>query len=204
MTALILLAGGKGERMRSAIPKVFLPLDSKPIALHSYDTLSHLVDQIVVVCPKEYRHLFPNTAHFANPGSRRQDSLANGFSALTPCKRVLIHDAARPYITKEATLLLLADNSPASALATPVVNTIKETDENNVVTKTLKRETLWSVQTPQLLNYDLLKEALTTITHNVTDDVSLAEALGIPVKLILGDPTNTKITHPTDLLCAIS
>jgi len=210
MTALILLAGGRGTRLGSATPKVFLPLDDKPMALHAFETLSPLVSEVVVVCPEEYRSLFPKKTPFAEPGERRQDSVKNGFLTLKSNKFVLIHDAARPFVTKEAVIRLLEKGGPigAAALATPAQNTIKETDNKGLVKKTLDRSRLWDVQTPQLIRYDWLEEGLKT-DETVTDDVSLVERLGYPVLLVPGDPANVKITYPSDLAqaeaaCAIS
>lgn len=196
--------------MGDATPKVFLPLSGKPMALHALETLSPLVSEVVVVCPKEYRSLFPDNTTFAEPGERRQDSVKNGFSALKSNTFVLIHDAARPFVTKEAVLSLLKKGAPvgAAALATPAKNTMKEADSEGFVKKTLDRSSLWDIQTPQLIRYDWLEKGLKT-KETVTDDVSLVERLGYPVLLVPGDPANRKITYPSDLAeaeaaCAIS
>ena len=101
--SVILLAGGKGTRVRSPIPKVFLPLKGKPIVLHSFELFQSLekVTEIVVVCPPNYQHLFPPNTCFAFPGNTRQDSVKNGFEK-TSCPHILIHDGARPFISIES------------------------------------------------------------------------------------------------------
>jgi 2-C-methyl-D-erythritol 4-phosphate cytidylyltransferase len=214
--SIILLAGGIGSRLGSKEPKQFLQLGTKPIARHSLDTFlesSLIIQEIIVVCEELYQSFFYSPLkdlRFAKPGKERQLSVLNGFQALsTPVDFVMIHDTARPFITQKEILLLFEEGSKvgAATLATPVTSTIKKTDSNNFVTSTLPRDSLWEIQTPQLLSYHLLKEGLEKATKDdliMTDDVSLAELLNHPVKLVKGNPLNFKITTQKDLILAHS
>lgn len=208
---LVLLAGGQGARMQTPLPKQFLLLDEKPIAQHSLDILLKCASivETVIVCASEYRESF-NGYHvaFADPGTRRQDSLYNGLKCLSSTlKWVCVHDAARPFITLEMLERLIASRNEvkAATLAVPVKSTIKETCENAFVTRTLERSSLWEIQTPQLVSKEVLEAGFGfAIEHalTVTDDVSLAELIGHPVKLVFGGYQNIKITTPEDLLIA--
>jgi len=120
------------------------------------------------------------------------------------CEFVLIHDSARPFIEKKdvENLLLEGMDVGAATLATPVKNTIKSVDQNHHVQQTLKRECLYEIQTPQLLKKDLLKTGLHVARSrnlHFTDDVSLAELVNHPVKIVMGSDKNIKITTPKDL-----
>ena len=206
--SIILLAGGKGTRMGSPIPKVFLPLNGKPIALHSFELFQSLpyTHEIIVVCPQDYHHLFPQNTLFACPGKERQDSVKNGFEK-TSFDTILIHDAARPFITKEAIDKLLDEglSTGAATLGTPLKYTIKEVSLDRIVKKTLDRSLLYAMQTPQLLKRDILQKGLDAARAQnltLTDDVALAELIEHPVKIVPGPSRNIKITTPEDLQLA--
>ncbi|NGX38871.1 MAG: 2-C-methyl-D-erythritol 4-phosphate cytidylyltransferase [Chlamydiae bacterium] len=195
--------------MGASLPKQYLPLSGQPIACYSFVLLSRLtsIDSIVVVCEEEYETLFEG-AIFARPGPRRQDSLAKGLEkAPSDTDLILVHDAARPLIAEEDVLRVIdaAKIHGAATLATPVKATIKEGDPNQMVTKTLKRSTLFEIQTPQVVRKEILQEGLAHANENnltVTDDVSLAELLLKPTKLVEGSNDNIKITTPEDLAFA--
>ncbi|MBI5346302.1 MAG: 2-C-methyl-D-erythritol 4-phosphate cytidylyltransferase [Chlamydiae bacterium] len=204
--SLIFLAGGKGLRMGLDTPKQFIPIKNKILALYSFEIFLSIkeISQIVVVCEKEFQHFFGSKTMFAPPGKRRQDSVYNGLQKLDQCTDlVLIHDSARPFIEKESVLNLINEglNYKAAVLASSVASTIKEC-ENNFVVKTLSRSRLFEIQTPQALEYNLLKQGFEYIQKNnleVTDDVSIAEILGHKVKIVTGKPNNIKITTQHDL-----
>ena len=137
--SLIFLCGGTGQRLQSQIPKQYLTLNKKPVFLHSLETFQKNPDifEIIVVCGKEYQHLFQGDFVFASPGKTRQDSVYNGFKKITSTDFVIIHDGARPNI-KETDLLNLMKNTKnyqALTLGIPVTSTIKESDTNNIVKK---------------------------------------------------------------------
>lgn len=207
----ILLAGGIGSRMNQAVPKPFIPLIDKPIALHSFELLaSHpAISEIIVVCGDAHHTRFPRLAHpvvkFAKPGFRRQDSVFNGLVLISEkADLVCIHDSARPLLFRSdlQNVLSEAEKCGAAALAVPVKQTIKQVDLDGFVTETLDRSFLWEAQTPQVIKPDLLKQGF-RIAHEkdmtVTDDISLVELLGHPVKLVQGSYQNLKITTPEDL-----
>lgn len=198
----ILLAGGRGKRFGTAIPKQFLPLNGKPVALHSYHLFQKIIwiQEIIVVVAPAYAHHFPNTPH-AKPGLRRQDSVQNAL-ALATHPLVLIHDAARPFVTLTDcnNLYKTAQEKGAALLATPIQSTIKQAAQNNLVLSTVPREHLFAAATPQLMPRDQLKNAFARFPNrNFTDDTSLLEAAGYPVHIEPGDPCNIKITTPHDL-----
>jgi len=207
---VILVAGGTGTRMGSSLPKQYLPLAEKPLAQHSLDLFLQLqeLQELIVVCAPEYQFHFSGQTRFALPGVLRQDSVWNGLQQLDPSiDLVCIHDAARPLITLPLIhkVLQAAKTTGAATLAMPLKFTVKKGSEDQLVEDTPNRSTLWEIQTPQVLRRDWLEEGFTYArTHNqiVTDDVSLIEPLGYPVKLVNGCYTNLKITTPEDLVLA--
>lgn len=215
--SVILVAGGNGMRMGASVPKQYLPLNGKPVVLHSFSLFAELpgVREIIVVCDEQYRSLFPllriPRLLFASPGIRRQDSVWNGFcKAAAESQLICIHDSARPLLSAEDCRAVLEEGLTygAAVLATPVKYTIKSSTAEGFVRKTLDRRVLWDIQTPQVvipkwLHAGFVKaRALDDLT--VTDDVSLVELLGHPVKLVKGSDSNIKITTPTDLRSAES
>ena len=201
--SVILLAGGQGTRFGNATPKTFVPLNGKPVVLHSFDLFASMqkVSEIIVVCPSDYHSLFPKGALFAKPGKRRQDSVKNGL-VKTSGKYILIHDGARPFVEKKDILKLLEEGTPigAATLGIPVTHTIKKVSAENHVEETLDRNTLFEIHTPQLLRRNLLEEGFEAAQQStVTDDVALVERMGHPVKIVEGSPRNIKITYPVDL-----
>jgi len=212
----VLVAGGAGSRMGGATPKQFLLLKGKAIALHSLELFlqSSSIDEIAIVCSLVYQPLFENAigdckkVSFALPGIRRQDSVYNGVRALSErISYVCIHDAARPFIAaKELEEVIAAGRQwGAATLAIPVKGTIKQVNQELFVDCTPARSLLFEAQTPQVLQKQLLLDAFDKCYAdklNVTDDVSLAELIGRPVKIVQGSYKNIKITTPEDLTVA--
>jgi 2-C-methyl-D-erythritol 4-phosphate cytidylyltransferase len=208
---VILAAGGVGTRMKTTTPKQFLLLNGKPIAQHSLDLFDSIpeIAEIVIVCAAEFRHQFSVEScraiiTFAEPGSRRQDSVYNGLQALTlDHSLVCVHDAARPYVTRPLVerVFIEARKHGAAVAAMPVKFTIKEANALGMVVKTPDRALLWEIQTPQVIELALLKAGFDHAHRHqltVTDDVSLVEHLGEGVKLVEGCYSNIKITTPED------
>lgn len=214
MITLIFLAGGVGSRMGASIPKQYLPLKGKPIALHSFEVFTQILEitEIVVVCEPEYQHLF-SPAIFAKPGPRRQDSVYSGLQKSTQ-EMIFIHDSARPFFEAKYVPLLIdaVKTTGAAALATPMTSTIKQCTVNHLVEKTLDRSSVWNMQSPQALWRTLMIRAFDHIQKHhltVTDDLSMVEAMGLPTRIVPSTPRNFKITTPFDLavaetLCAIN
>jgi 2-C-methyl-D-erythritol 4-phosphate cytidylyltransferase len=141
-------------------------------------------------------------------GKRRQDSVKNGMDALPKDEDiVVIHDGVRPFVTKN----MIEDSIHAAVrygaviVAMPVKDTIKMSNPDGTVLKTLDRESLWQIQTPQTFQAKVIKEAYHRATEDGfagTDDASLVERLGVKVHILPGSYTNIKITTPEDLLLA--
>ncbi|MDD4986466.1 MAG: 2-C-methyl-D-erythritol 4-phosphate cytidylyltransferase [Dehalococcoidales bacterium] len=136
-------------------------------------------------------------------GKCRQDSVAAGLSHLAGCCWVVIHDGARPLLTEDLISrgLVAAGETGAAVAAVPVSDTIKLA-EGGFVCETLPRDKLWAVQTPQVFRVDIINEACRRADGEVTDDASLVERMGCPVKLYSGSYDNIKITTPGDLALA--
>lgn len=214
---VVLLAGGKGKRMNSAIPKQFIPLLGKPVFLRSLDifrSMEGIVSNIVIVLDKSYRNEFSyilqedNRITWADPGIERQDSVFNGLNIIpNSCSIVAIHDSARPLVTIEEVTNVLLDGIKygAAVLGVPMKATVKESADSMFVLRTVDRSKLWEIHTPQVASKALFLEGFAKVKKEnleVTDDVSVIEALGKPVRLTLGQYTNIKLTTPDDLKVA--
>ena len=210
----IIVAAGSSQRMQGT-DKVFSLLLGKPVLAHSIQTFLSCeeIDCLVVVLQPERIDLgidmvkkygWELRVTIVAGGERRQDSVCNGLKALGDSSIVLIHDGARPCI--ETSLIMesiqAVQETGAATAAIPVSNTIKKTNASDIVTETLDRSQLWSVQTPQVFHTDLLLAAHSTIKQDVTDDAAMVELMGTKVKVFMGAHSNIKITHPTDLLIA--
>ena len=215
----VLLAGGKGSRMKASIPKQFLELCGAPILHHSLDLfLNQLPAPFValVVDPlyqPDYQALverYEGRLALANPGVERQGSVENGLATLVKmsdgaCTYAAIHDSARPLVTVTEIQNVVQDAKQvgAAVLAVPCKATIKESDDGGeTVLRTVPRSRLFEVHTPQVIRIDTLQRGFEKVAQEdlqVTDDVSIVEALGEPVKLTMGEYTNLKITTPEDM-----
>jgi 2-C-methyl-D-erythritol 4-phosphate cytidylyltransferase/2-C-methyl-D-erythritol 2,4-cyclodiphosphate synthase len=199
-------------------PKQYHLLAGVPILVHTVRAFidNSLIDRIVVVVAPEWidqtHALFDsyeiNGANLAlvAGGSRRQDSVQAGLKALDDDTAiVLVHDGARPLVSREIIerCYLAALHYGAGIAAVPVKDTLKRGDDTGRVTATIDRTCLWQAQTPQAVRKELLVKAF---RHNgdadVTDESSLLEKAAIPVSLVEGAETNIKITRPEDLLLA--
>jgi 2-C-methyl-D-erythritol 4-phosphate cytidylyltransferase len=208
-------AGGTGTRMGGTVPKQFLELDGKPILYYTLKTLQDcgIITELILVVPeKEYDNAC--TDWLGKPeivtkvvvgGEKRQDSVYNGFCELSPqTEIVLVHDGVRPFLSHQMIQESVdaAREYGAAITAIPVNDTIKKVDVSGLVSKTVDREGLWRVQTPQVFRYELLEEAFKKANSNKfygTDEGTLIEHLGKPVKVVEGSEQNIKITRPEDL-----
>lgn len=218
--SVVLLSGGVGKRMGANMPKQYLPLRGQPIAVYSFLTFASMkeVGEIVVVCDPTYEGVFleaqarsslPQSAlKFARPGKERQDSVFSGLQQVqSAAALVAVHDSARPLVSVAETRKVLADASQhgAAVLGVPSKATVKEADGKGFVARTLNRSLLWEMQTPQVIRPQLLKDGFSLVQTEgleVTDDVSIVEHLGHPVKITEGLYTNIKVTTPDDMLVA--
>lgn len=212
---MIIAAAGSGERMGLGRNKVLLPLNGVPILIRSavaFSAHSWVREIVITVRPEDCQEVEEmlrrwNLAEckLAIGGPRRQDSVAAGLAALNPnLDWVLVHDAARPLVDPEiiAAAYSAVRKYQAVGVAVPVKDTIKLVDDNEFVVDTPLRAKLWAIQTPQAFSFRLIKEAYARAEREnweATDDCSLVERLGVPVKLIPGSYRNIKITTAEDL-----
>ena len=221
--AAIVLAAGKGSRMKSDVPKQYLILNGKPLlyyALRAFE--DSFVDEIVLVtgagqesyCQKEIveKYGFQKVTHVIAGGKERYDSVYRGICALDGADYVYIHDGARPFID-DALLLRAKENVEqyhACAAGMPSKDTIKIVDKDGFVADTPQRKYTWMIQTPQVFDYLLIRDAYEQLYQHmpevqITDDAMVVETmLQTPVKLYEGSYNNIKITTPEDLVIAES
>lgn len=217
---VIVPAAGRGMRMREDISKQYLPLAGKPILAHTLVVLEQCraIDEVILAvrgndiahCREEVVEKFAlkKAKEIIAGGERRQDSVYNALKMIKAnCDLVLIHDSVRPFITEEIVLRTIeeAELHGAVAAAVPITDTIKQGDGDGFVKRTLNRDELWSIQTPQGFEYDLIRKAYSKAHEDGfygTDDASLVERIGHPVKIIEGSLENIKITTPEDLIIA--
>jgi 2-C-methyl-D-erythritol 4-phosphate cytidylyltransferase len=204
--------------MAEGVPKVFLPMGGAPLlaqTLQQFEICSE-VDEVIILAPPEKgmqlaeelvrRFGFQKVSRIVPGGTERQDSVYAGLKALgLYTDIVLIHDGARPFITPDLIGRVVSETrvSKAVVAAIPVRDTMKEIGEDGTVLKTLNRDRLWEIQTPQGFLYSLLLRAYEKAYEDQfygTDDAALVERLGIEVKVVHGSRFNLKITTPEDLV----
>lgn len=209
----IIVAAGAGKRFGSA--KQFALLRGKSVLERSLEAFAAHpeVDEIVLVLPTDedgirYRERGGKVVAVVPGGERRQDSVVRGLERLDsgPADIVLVHDAVRPLVSEEviSRVIAKARECGAAVAAVPVEDTIKEA-AGGVVVRTLERENLQRVQTPQAFAREVLERALRKAREDEfygTDEAALVERTGHPVAVVLGDRRNIKITTAADLKIA--
>lgn len=216
----IILAGGTGKRMGTSTSKQFLLLDNKPIIVHTLQVFEECrpVDGIYLVVNQKdlpvmqeeilETYKFNKVLKLVIGGRLRQDSVRNGLEAIeNPCDIVVIHDGARPFVPPSFIEkgIFLMEMFDAVIPALPVKDTIKVVSKEGFVVKTLDRDSLWNIQTPQTFKYDLIAKAYREGMNKKFygyDDATFLEHMGKKVKVIEGSPYNIKITTPEDLIIA--
>jgi 2-C-methyl-D-erythritol 4-phosphate cytidylyltransferase len=211
----IITAAGNSHRYGE--DKIFAELAHKPLLAWSVDTCqsSAVINSIVIVLnPNNIMtgkklasdRNWSKVTDICQGGSRRQDSVFHGLKKLGSCDWVLIHDGARPFLTSSLILsgLDAAQETGSAIAAVPVTDTIKISHKNYLVDSTMGRDSLWSVQTPQIFRFDIISQAYQKTSEDVTDDATLVEKMGYPVKLYMGSYHNIKITTREDLVIAES
>jgi 2-C-methyl-D-erythritol 4-phosphate cytidylyltransferase len=220
----IVLAAGFGLRMKSNVTKPLIKINSQPILIYSLKILSNhnqIRDIVLVVNSKNSQRVFSLVEKYrikkikaiVSGGRFRQYSVMEGLKALdNRTDLVLIHDAVRPFINSDmvSSLIREAKRSGAAIVGVPVKVTIKQTRSHKpqatskvIVEKTLDRNNLWEVQTPQVFQKKLIIQAYKRFgnTH-VTDDANLVEKMGRKVRVLPGSYNNIKITTSEDLVIA--
>jgi len=216
---VIVAAGGRSHRFGRKLPKQFQRLGQKSVLAWSLERFSHnrSVRSIVVVVPEEYLLRasrvvraggFRKVHAIVSGGRERQGSVARGLQALGPeCRLVLVHDAARPLIDPGVIRGVIegARRFGAAMAAVRVRDTIKRERRKRFSGETLPRELLWAAQTPQGFRRELLEGAHRRAKQDGfvgTDEASLVERLGHPVRIVEGSSKNLKITDAGDLSLA--
>lgn len=218
----VILAGGQGRRMQSQVQKQYMLLGGRPLIAYALEVFENSpVDEIVLVSgagEEDYvrREIIEpmglkKVAAVVAGGKERFHSVYEGLKALKACDYVLIHDGARPMVTKEIIESAIegAAAEGACVVGMPVKDTIKVSDAKGYAVDTPDRRLLWQIQTPQAFSYPLVKGAYDTLMgnealqHGITDDAMVVEACtAARVKLVEGSYENLKITTPEDLVVA--
>lgn len=216
----LIAAAGKGKRMNTRISKPFIPIFGKPILAYTIEKFEKckLINKIYLTVNSEekepcsrnviIKYNFSKVQELVDGGETRQDSVYNGLKALDKdTDIVVIHDGARPLI--EETLIRdsieKAQKYGAAIAAIPIKDTVKKSENNFFINKTLNREEIWRAQTPQTFKYDLILPAYHKAYKDkylATDDAAILERYGHKVKLIIGSEENIKITTPFDIIVA--
>lgn len=220
MSSAVIVAAGRGLRMKGQVPKQYLPLVGLPILSHTlkrFDEVPQIDSIFLVVASSEFEHcqnriiepsgLGTSVALVAG-GARRQDSVYNGLLAAKDSGGiVVIHDGVRPCVRRRdiEACIRAAREHGAAILGIPVVDTLKRTDRDRRITATMDRQYIWQAQTPQAFEYSLIRrahEAAQLEGYLATDDAQLVERIGKPVHMVHGHRNNIKITMPEDLPAA--
>lgn len=225
-TTAIVLAGGSGKRMNTPVKKQFLKIGEKPVLYYSLKAFEEsFVDSVILVasdedqgyCKKEIveKYHFSKVKKIVPGGKERYHSVANGLQAARTCDYIFIHDGARPFVTGEMLERLCVEvkRSGACVAGMPVKDTIKMADADQCIASTPRRDLLWTIQTPQVFSYELIKEAYETLLMKeeellqkgimITDDAMTVEMfMEKKVKLVEGSYENIKITTPEDIRTA--
>lgn len=204
-TVALIVAAGKGERTGSSLPKQFAPIAGRAMLAWSYAALSAhpAIDEVLVVIGPDQAPLLartvPGARHVAG-GATRRESVRLGLAATHTADRVLIHDAARPFLSASVIDRLLAalarDDGAIPVL--PVADTLVAMDG-----ATVPREGVSRVQTPQAFAFDIVRRAHAGWAGaEPTDDAQMVRALGGSVALVQGDPMLEKVTYHQDFAAA--
>ena len=208
---IIIVAGGKGLRMGSDIPKQFLLLVGKPVLMRTIETFynydKHI--HIILVLPVEYQvywkdlcnqYYFNIPVQIASGGETRFHSVKNGLDLIAGDGLVGVHDGIRPFVS-EAVISRCYKEAGEKQAVIPVIDvyeTIRQLQDGGSVT--VPRNLYKLVQTPQVFRVSLLKRAYRqSYSSSFTDDASVVEALGEKISLVEGNRENIKITTPFDL-----
>lgn len=225
---VVVVAAGSGSRFGGDIPKQYLPIDDECVLQHTVRSLAQHEEITAVTLVVNREDMLVQTLPFCLPvrlvygGLTRHQSVSFGVQALmeaAPSDLVLIHDGARPCLSKEdlQKVIACAKDEPFGAmLATPVVDTLKRSSHGTHTDQTVPREGLWQAQTPQVYRFKFLQQALDYVHKQqkkqrrqiwrgldapsvMTDEAMAFEELQMPVALVQGSRANIKLTYSSDL-----
>jgi len=194
-------AGGSGERLGADRPKAFVVCAGRPLLEWSLDVLREVCDRVIVAAPEGY----DDGENFVRGGDSRSASVRNALVAAPEAEIAVVHDAARPLVTRDLVERCLAALEPGvdgAIAAAPMSDTVKEAAADGRVLRTLDRSGLWAIQTPQVFRADVLRRAVerdAAALAAATDDASLVEELGATVRVVEAPPENIKVTRESDL-----
>ena len=204
--AQIIVAAGKGARLGSTTPKQYLKLAGKPLIAHTISAMKscNRIDETIVVVDKDDKFILEIVNGYKNMrivtgGKTRAESSMAGLLALSknPPDIVLIHDAARPFVSKSVINDVLSNLKKNTAVAPslPIVDALKTIDGDKV-----NRKSLYRIQTPQGFNYKEIIEAYRNLESQTIpdDDIEVAKLSGLNICYSAGDPDNFKVTYPKD------
>ena len=221
---VLIVAGGRGLRMGGDLPKQFIPLGGKPVLMHTLDAFYRwdASADLILVLPEDHQPYWKMLCkeigckiphRIANGGETRFHSVWNGLHFLldeivnkqgrNEKNLVAVHDGVRPFVSSEVIDRCFAEAamSGAAVPVVPVVDSLRQFSGD--LSRPVDRSLYQAVQTPQVFDYDLLLKAYEQpYSEFFTDDASVVEALGYPVKTVSGNRENIKITTPFDLLVA--
>ncbi len=209
----VVVAAGRSQRM--GFDKLLSPLGGRPLLIHTLERLLETKipgEIILVIRPGSEAEMEAivsplrekGVIRLVPGGAQRQDSVQAGLRAVSPSSEyVMVHDAARPFITRELIDLVLAAAklSGAAVCGAPCSDSLKESGEDGLVQRTVERSRLWTVQTPQIFRTALLRDAYAAALRTgavFTDDTAVVETMGHPVRIVLYNGINLKITTPAD------
>ena len=216
-TSAIIVAAGKGSRMKADCPKQFIEVFGKPILYYTLKAFEKSeIDEVVIVASKEYldyvqkeiveKYKLKKVSNVIQGGNERYESVYKGLILLGDSDYILVHDGARPFIEVDMINRVIHEVAISDAVIVGVKSkdTVKIVNAEGIVEMTPDRNYVWNIQTPQAFAYDLLKNAYDIIVNEnytaITDDAMVVEyATKQPIKVIEGSYRNIKITTPEDL-----
>lgn len=200
--------------MKTKDSKLLLEINGKTVLERSVNAFLNIsdVDEVIVVAREKDIPAFSDIltderVSFVVGGDTRQQSVMNALDVIDDCELIIIHDGARPLIKSEdiENTIRAAKENKAAAVGVFVKDTVKVVDKNGFVVSTPDRSTLFAVQTPQIFDFELYRNAAQNATEkglDFTDDCQLVESFNQKVKTVVGSYSNIKITTPDDIVLA--
>ncbi|MGW8190903.1 bifunctional 2-C-methyl-D-erythritol 4-phosphate cytidylyltransferase/2-C-methyl-D-erythritol 2,4-cyclodiphosphate synthase [Sphingomonas hankookensis] len=208
-TVALIVAAGTGVRSGSSLPKQYAPIAGRAMIAHAHAALDGHpgIDHVLVVIGKGQEALLRaaiGEVAFVTGGATRRESVAAGLAAIGDAARVLIHDAARPFVPAAVIdrLLTALDHAPGAVPVLPVADTLALAGE--ALGDVVPRDRLVRVQTPQAFAVSAIRNAHAAwdVTAEATDDAQMLRAIGLDVAMVEGDIMLEKITYPADFAAA--
>lgn len=212
----VIVAAGNGTRMGTDKSKLLLEIGGKTVIERTVETFENMaeIDEIIVVCREcdfeEFSRLLPGeNISFVFGGATRQQSVKNAVDTIEECDYIIVHDGARPLVLADTVIRTLdkAQMNQAAAVGVYVKDTVKLVDDDLNIAGTPNRKYLVSIQTPQIFDFKLYKNALDAAVsqgRDYTDDCQLVENIGSKVSVVIGEYDNIKITTKSDIPLAES